>query len=110
MLINGRARMACSALLDHLDQPIKLEPFSKCPVVRDLAVDRGVLFENLKKAKAWVPVDGRYDLGPGPRVTIEDHEKAYPLSSCISCCCCVAACPQFNADTGFGGAAAISHV
>src|SRR6202451_2371098 len=29
MLINGRARMACSSLLDHLDQPIKLEPFSK---------------------------------------------------------------------------------
>ena len=75
MLINGRARMACSALLDHLDQPIKLEPFSKFPVVRDLAVDRSVLFENLKKVKAWVPVDGSYDLGPGPRVTMEDAGK-----------------------------------
>src|SRR5260370_42387265 len=52
MLINGRARMACSALLDNLDKPIKLEPFSKFPVVRDLAVDRSVLFENLKKVKA----------------------------------------------------------
>ncbi len=31
MIINGKARMACSALLDHLDQPIKLEPFSKFP-------------------------------------------------------------------------------
>ena len=65
MLINGKARMACSALLDHLDQPIKLEPFSKFPVVRDLSVDRSVLFENLKKVKAWVPVDGSYDLGCG---------------------------------------------
>src|ERR1700758_4673037 len=37
MLINGRARMACSALLDNLEQPISLEPFSKFPVVRDLA-------------------------------------------------------------------------
>src|SRR6266481_6172291 len=45
MLINGKARMACSALLDNLDQPIKLEPFSKFPVVRDLSVDRSVLFE-----------------------------------------------------------------
>src|SRR5271167_1453631 len=53
MLINGRARMACSALLDHLEQPIKLEPFSKFPVIRDLAVDRSVLFENLQKVKAW---------------------------------------------------------
>src|SRR5271169_2537891 len=46
MLINGKARMACSALLDQLDQPIKLEPFSKFPIVRDLAVDRSVIFEN----------------------------------------------------------------
>src|SRR5580704_2528833 len=43
MLINGRARMACSALIDNLEQPIRLEPFSKFPVVRDLAVDRSVL-------------------------------------------------------------------
>jgi len=48
MLINGRARMACSALVHKLDQPIRLEPFTKFPVVRDLAVDRDVLFENLK--------------------------------------------------------------
>jgi succinate dehydrogenase / fumarate reductase iron-sulfur subunit len=44
MLINGRARMACSALVDKLDQPIKLEPLSKFPLIRDLAVDRSVLF------------------------------------------------------------------
>src|SRR4051812_7664560 len=69
MLINGKARMACSALVDKLEQPIKLEPFSKFPVVRDLAVDRSVLFENLKAVKAWVPVDGTYDLGSGPRMS-----------------------------------------
>src|ERR1700681_476246 len=49
MLINGKARMACSALIDNLDQPVKLEPFSKFPIVRDLATDRSVLFENLKR-------------------------------------------------------------
>src|ERR1017187_157322 len=110
MLINGRARMACSALIDHLDQPIKLEPFSKFPVVRDLSVDRSVLFENLKKVKAWVPVDGTSALGSGPRQTAEAQEAAYPLSRCISCCCCMEACPQFTEDTGFVGAATISQV
>jgi succinate dehydrogenase / fumarate reductase iron-sulfur subunit len=110
MLINGRARMACSALVDKLEQPIRLEPFSKFPVVRDLAVDRSVLFENLKAVKAWVPIDGSYDLGAGPRVTMEEQEEAYPLSRCISCCCCMEACPQFNEDTGFVGAATISQV
>ena len=110
MLINGRARMACSALVDKLEQPIRLEPFTKFPVVRDLAVDRSVLFENLKAVKAWVPIDGTYDLGSGPRMSMEDQESAYPLSRCISCCCCMEACPQFNDNTGFVGAATISQV
>ena len=110
MLINGRSRMACSALIDNLEQPIQLEPFRKFPVVRDLAVDRSVIFENLKKVKAWVPVDGTYDLGAGPRLSPEEQEHAYPLSRCISCCCCMEACPQFNESTGFVGAATISQV
>jgi succinate dehydrogenase / fumarate reductase iron-sulfur subunit len=110
MLINGRARMACSALVDKLDQPIRLEPFSKFPVVRDLAVDRNVIFENLKAVKAWIPVDGTYDLGAGPRVSSREQEEAYPISRCISCCCCMEACPQFNDKTGFVGAATIAQV
>src|SRR5712672_4870547 len=73
MLINGKARMACSALVDKLEQPIRLEPFSKFPIVRDLAVDRNVLFENLKAVKAWVPIDGTYDLGAGPRLSMVDQ-------------------------------------
>ena len=110
MLINGRTRMACSALVDQLEQPIRLEPFSKFATIRDLSVDRSVLFENLKKVKAWVPVDGTYDLGAGPRVSAADQEKSYPLSRCISCCCCMEACPQFNDQTNFVGAATISQV
>ena len=110
MRINGRTRMACSALVDQLDQPIVLEPFGKFPVIRDLAVDRSVLFENLKAVKAWVPIDGTYDLGAGPKMLPEEQEAAYPLSRCISCCCCMEACPQFNESTGFVGAATISQV
>jgi succinate dehydrogenase / fumarate reductase, iron-sulfur subunit len=110
MLINGRTRIACSALIDNLEQPVTIEPFTKFPVIRDLQVDRSVLFENLKRVKAWVPVDGTYDLGSGPRLSPEEQEAAYPLSRCISCCCCMEACPQFNENTGFVGAAAISQV
>src|SRR6516162_9416976 len=109
MLINGRARMACSSLVDKLRQPITLEPFSKFPVVRDLSVDRSVLFENLKKVKAWVPVDGTYDLGPGPKQFPQVQEQRYPLSNCISCCCCMEVCPQFNVSTNFVGAATIGQ-
>jgi succinate dehydrogenase / fumarate reductase iron-sulfur subunit len=109
MLVNGRARTACSTLVDKLEQPIRLEPLTKFPVVRDLAVDRSVLFENLKKVQAWVPVDGTYDLGPGPRQLPQAQEELYPLSNCISCCICMEVCPQFNEATGFVGAATIGQ-
>src|SRR5580693_1579122 len=110
MLINGKAKMACSALVDKLEQPIRLAPLSKFPVVRDLAVDRSVLFENLKAVQAWVPVDGTYDLGSGPRIFPQAQEAAYPLSNCISCTICMEVCPQFNESTGFVGAATIAQV
>jgi succinate dehydrogenase / fumarate reductase iron-sulfur subunit len=110
MLINGRAGMACSSLVDKLEQPIKLAPLSKFPVVRDLSVDRSVLFENLKRVKAWVPIDGTYDLGDGPRQFPQLQEELYPLSRCISCCCCMEVCPQFTEETGFVGAATIAQV
>src|SRR4051812_33992510 len=55
MLINGKARQSCSALVDKLEQPVTLEPVSKFPLVRDLWVDRSRLFNDLKRAKAWVP-------------------------------------------------------
>ena len=110
VLINGRARMACSALIDTLEQPIKIAPLSKFPIVRDLQVDRGVLFENLKKVQAWVPIDGTYDLGVGPRQYPQQQEVNYPLSNCISCTCCMEVCPQFNIATGFVGAATIAQV
>jgi succinate dehydrogenase / fumarate reductase iron-sulfur subunit len=99
MLINGRTRMACSSLVDTLldeSDEIELRPMSKFPVVRDLCVDRSRLFRSLERVKAWVPVDGSYDHGPGPRVSPEEQEDAYPLSTCISCGCCLEACPQFT--------------
>jgi succinate dehydrogenase / fumarate reductase iron-sulfur subunit len=100
MLINGRTRMACSALVDRLiaedGEEIELRPMSKFPVVRDLVVDRRRLFRGLEKVKAWVPVEGSYDLGPGPRISPEEQEEAYPLSECMSCGCCLEACPQYT--------------
>jgi len=80
MRINGKAAMACSTLVGKIKHPIRLEPLSRFPVIRDLAVDRSVLFENLKRVEAWFPIDGTHDLGPGPRISPEEQEQAYPLS------------------------------
>lgn len=100
MRINGRVRQACSALVDRLlqDDPsgIELRPMSKFPVVRDLCVDRYRLFRALEKLECWVPVDNYYDMGSGPKQSIEQQEQSYPLSQCMSCGCCLEACPQYK--------------
>jgi succinate dehydrogenase / fumarate reductase iron-sulfur subunit len=109
-LVNGKVRQACTALIDQLDQPVTLEPMTKFPLVRDLFVDRQRLFEDLKRVKAWVPIDGTHDLGPGPAIDQAEQEERYPLSRCISCGCCLEACPQYTAHNKYVGAAVISQV
>jgi len=106
MLINGRVRQACTALVDQLlmKRPatavagggeIELRPMTKFPVVRDLMVDRSRIFAMLEKIRAWLPVDSYLDMGPGPRQSQEQQQLAYLYSKCMSCGCCLEACPQF---------------
>ena len=120
MVINGKVRQSCSCLLDDYapgeGDSITLEPMSKFPVIRDLWVDRSRLFHNLKRVRAWVPIDGTYNLGAGPREHPRAQETRYKLSECMSCGCCLEACPQFTLqpdaskwDTSFIGAHAISQ-
>ena len=109
MVVNGRVRQGCTALVDTLEQPITLEPMSKFPVVRDLIVDRSRMFEALKRIKAWIPIDGTYALGPGPRLSPAMQEFGYSLSRCMTCGCCLEACPQVNANSNFMGAAALGQ-
>lgn len=100
MIINGRVRQACSALVANMETndagEIELEPMSKFPVIRDLVVDRSRMFRGLERVKAWIPVDGYHDAGPGPAQSPEDQEEAYPLSQCMTCGCCMEVCPQYG--------------
>jgi succinate dehydrogenase / fumarate reductase, iron-sulfur subunit len=112
MNINGSVCQACSTLVDALlkenPEVITLTPMTKFPVIRDLAVDRSRMFRDLKRVRAWVPVDGYYDLGPGPRVSPKVQHQLYPYSRCMTCGCCTEACPQYAKDNRFVGAFAIS--
>lgn len=113
MIINGRVRQACSALVDKVSpesDTITIEPMTKFPLVRDLIVDRSRMFEDLKKVKAWIHLDGSHELGPGPRQAPENQEQAYPLSRCMTCGCCLEACPQVGGQSDFIGPAAINQV
>lgn len=110
MVINGEPRQACSTLVDKLEQPIRVAPMTTFPVVRDLVVDRSRMFESLKKVKAWIPIDGTYDLGPGPRMPEKKRQWAYELSKCMTCGVCLEACPNVNSKSDFIGPAPLSQV
>jgi succinate dehydrogenase / fumarate reductase iron-sulfur subunit len=110
MVINGKVRQACTALIDNLEQPIALEPMSKFPVVRDLQVNRSRMFENLKKIKAWIDIDGSHDIGEGAIMPDSDRAKRYVMSECMTCGCCLEACPQFTLNNSFMGASTFNQV
>ncbi len=99
MVINGKVRQACTALVDRLleanTEAIELRPMTKFPVIRDLMVDRSRMFATLKKIKAWLPVDSYYDIGEAARQSQENQQIAYELSKCMTCGCCLEACPQY---------------
>ncbi|MRG88378.1 succinate dehydrogenase iron-sulfur subunit [Salinibacillus xinjiangensis] len=110
MVINGKPQQACSALVDQLEQPVRLAPMKTFPIVRDLAVDRSRMFDSLKKVKAWIPIDGTYDLGPGPRMAESKRQWAYELSKCMTCGVCLEACPNVNSKSNYIGPAPLSQV
>lgn len=115
MLVNGRPRQACTALIANLiqitkDSTIKLAPFTKFPLIRDLIVDRSRMFENLKRVHAWIDVAETYSNNvPGPKIFPEKQQIMYSLSTCMTCGCCSEACPQINENSEFIGPAAISQ-
>lgn len=107
MVINSKVRQSCSALVDQLLQEvggntITLEPMSKFPNVRDLIVDRSQMFNHLKRTEAWVELDGTYDLGPGPKMSQDEVSERYAYSRCMTCGCCLEACPQYHDDNYIG--------
>ncbi len=98
MRVNGRPMLACKAFLGESGGKITLEPLSKFPLIADLIVDRGVIFEHLKKLRLWLT---------GPAVTREEnHDLRFQSARCLMCGCCLEVCPNFSPDGNFPGAAA----
>ncbi len=111
MVINGVPRQACAALVDELEQPIVLEPLSKFPLVRDLQVDRQKMFDALMKVKAWIEVDGTHDIHRhAPLISPGVQSIRHLFARCMTCGCCVEACPQYTKSSRFIGPAAIAQV
>jgi succinate dehydrogenase / fumarate reductase, iron-sulfur subunit len=109
MRINGKVKQACSTLVEKLEQPIRLEPMETFPVEKDLVVDRQRMFDSLQKIKGWIPIDGTYAMGSGPLISSNEQQEAYKFSTCMTCGCCLDACPNVNSGSPFIGPQALSQ-
>lgn len=115
MLINGKPRQACSAIIENIVEEtgshvITLAPFTKYPLIRDLVVDRNVMFKDLITAHGWIDADGSVSREFGPKVNPKEQETMYTLSTCMTCGCCTESCPQVHQKSKFVGPAVISQV
>ena len=105
MVINGRARQACASLIDKLPQPIRIAPARTFPVIRDLLIDRSVMFESLKRIQGWINVDGSWENREAPIQNPYTAATAYEISHCRTCGCCLEACPNVGPQSDFIGPA-----
>ena len=100
MVINSRPRLACDAKLEEFrDSEITIEPLRKFPVVKDLIVDRSILYENLKQMQLWLEEDAE--------LSDRDRDLAYQSSECIQCGLCLEVCPNFCIYGNFYGMATV---
>jgi len=115
MLVNGRPRQACTALIENLiaqsgSSTITLAPMTKFPLVRDLVVNRENMFSNLKKIEAWIDADDSQGRALSVPIAPDIEEVRYVLSTCMTCGVCSEGCPQISEKSPFMGPAAVSQV
>ena len=105
MVINSEPKLACKTFLNEermvieYDQ-ITIEPLSKFPLVKDLKVDRSILFDAMTECELWLENDSEYNL--------KDLDFEYEMSLCLMCGCCTEVCPNYKLGDFVGAPAAVS--
>ncbi len=113
MNINGRNALACVTPLSEAApgvlegrKPLVIRPLPGLPVIRDLAVDMGIFYEQYEKVQPYLINDE-----PAPAIerlqSPEERAKLDGLYECILCACCTTSCPSFwwNPERFLGPAA-----
>lgn len=88
--INGKPSLMCKTRVEHLSQPIKVEPLRAYPHIKDLVADTSW---NLRTRRKIIK-----DVGFKPRkdaswiMKDEDIEKGREFRKCIECALCLDVC------------------
>lgn len=104
MLVNGYPTLACSVFLKKAvkHEKILLEPFHKFPLIKDLIVDRSIIFDTIIHMKIWMNEKNSSDYS-------WDYELQYKAGQCLQCGCCLEICPNFLTGKKFAGASAMAE-
>jgi fumarate reductase iron-sulfur subunit len=110
MTVNGEPRLTCATFLTDYDPgPVRVEPLSNFPLVRDLVIEIGDFLRKLPKVKPWIVRDQDKPISEGEYLqTPEQLEEYKQYSMCINCMLCYSACPVYGLDPDFIGPAAIA--
>lgn len=93
MVINGEPKLACQTFLND-EQIVKeydvitIEPLSKFPLIKDLKVDRSILYDSMKSSRLWLESDAE--------IQDDDLDFEYEMSLCLMCGCCCEVCPNYD--------------
>lgn len=110
MAVNGEPKLGCATfLMDYTPKPIRVEPLSNFPLIRDLVVDITDFIHKLVNVTPWVVRDD--DQPPREREYLQtpaEMEEYLQHSMCINCMLCYSACPSYALNPAFIGPAAIA--
>ncbi len=110
MMVNGEPVLTCATYLSGLGPgPVRVEPLSGFPVIRDLVVDIRDFIDKLTSVKPWIIRDDDKPLSEGEHLQTPEQLADYnQYSMCINCMLCYAACPINAIEPNFIGPAAIA--
>ncbi len=110
MTVNGEPKLTCATFLaEYAPGPVRVEPLTNFPVIRDLVTDLGDFMRKLTSVKPWLIRHEERPVSEGEyRQTPEELDEYKQFSMCINCMLCYAACPIVGLDPHFIGPAAIA--
>jgi fumarate reductase iron-sulfur subunit len=110
MNVNGEPKLTCATFLaDYAPGPVRVEPMTNFPVIRDLVVEIGDFMRKLTEVKPWIVRKEEKPLSEGEYLqTPSELEEYKQFSMCINCLLCYAACPIYGLEPDFIGPAAIA--
>ena len=101
MVINSKPKLACKSFLNDEIQNnvITIEPLSKFPLVKDLKVNRHILYDVMSDSELWL--ESKADISG-------EIDFEYEMSLCLMCGCCCEACPNYGETSFVGTPVAVS--